>query len=117
MPLVLLAAGGTGGHLFAAEADDRRRPQAREQPQCLHCADAEHRRRARERQRVTPAHGRTGDDVNVARRKRLAVALGTIIGGESGGNAPPAERLRKRLGGKQMPAGSAGGQENERHAV
>ena len=102
---------------IAAKADHRRWPHAREQAQALHGADAEHRRRARQRQRVAATHGRARDDVNVPRRKRLAVAFGAMVGRKRHGDAAPAERLRERFGGKQVSAGPAGGQQNKRHAV
>jgi hypothetical protein len=102
---------------IAAETDDRRRPGACEQTQALHGADAEQSRRARQRQWVAPAHGGAGDDVDVARRKSSAVALGANVRREGGAHAPAAERLGKRFGGKQVPAGSAGGEENKRHAT
>src|SRR5262249_56404821 len=107
--------GGEGG--IAAKTDDRRWLLACEQAQALNGADAKHRRRARQRQRVAAAHGCAGDDVNVPRRECLAVALGAIVGRKRDGDATPAKRLRERFGRKQVSAGPAGGHENKRHAV
>src|SRR5262249_58180700 len=42
---------------------------------------------------------------------------GGNVGGEGGAHARAAECLGKRFGGKQVSAGSAGGEENKRHAT
>jgi hypothetical protein len=90
---------GRNGRI-AAEPDNRGWPHAHNESQALYGARAEHRRRAHQRERVASAHGRAGDDVNIARRKRSAVALSAIVGGESSGDAAPGERLRECFGGK-----------------
>ena len=84
------------------------------QAQGLECTDAQHRRRARHRDRIAAAQRVAGNDVDASRRKFLAISLCTVIGGEIDHHAAPRQRLGKRLRGKQMPAGPTGREQHQR---
>ena len=62
-------------------------------------------------------HGFARNDMNAAGREFLAVALGPVIGCEIDGDAAAREHLRERFSRKQVAAGSARSQQNERRAT
>ena len=105
---------------IAAEADDGGR---------LACGRISAQRLAARRRRASPAVLRQRD--RIARRgssrsgsraiaragKSPAVARRALVGREIDRRAARAQRLRQRFGRKQMAAGAAGGEQDERRAV
>ncbi len=55
--------------------------------------------------------------MNLARGKFLAVALGAVVGRQIDDGATARQRLRQRFGRKQVTAGAAGRQQDERRAA
>ena len=102
---------------IAAEPNQRGRGNAPEQTIGRQHAAAEDVARPHDRGRVTAAKRGARDNVRRCGRKQLAVTRRPLVGDEIDPDAATLQRDRERLGGKQMAAGAACGDDHERQAV
>jgi hypothetical protein len=99
---------------IAAETDHRNRPDAAQQAQRLDGPDTQGHDGSRQRNRIASADRGARDQVDLARRKIPPVARRAFIGRKIDRDTAPPQRLRQGIGGKQMSAGPAGREQDER---
>ena len=99
---------------IAAEADHGRGLQPPHQIGRHQRAVAEHERGTRQRHRIAAAHGLARHHVDIVRGEQPAVAQRAGIGRQPHPQAAPDQLDAERFGGKQMAAGAARGEKDQR---